>query len=504
LLALVREQLFAARFGTGAEALAFGVAGMLPRTLLDAIFASAVSASFIPVFNERLERKGRREAYRFAHNFITITMLLAVVVTIVAALLAKPAVGFMLGDNIGADTRDLTRTLFLIMLPTIVLSVAAYSLIGVLQSLGEFNIPAAMSVASNVAIIAYYPLLFEKFGIRGLAAAFVAGWLSQILIQVPFLRKNGFGYRPAIDLRDGGIKEIAFLTVPVMVSTWAQPVNLLVNVKVANGFNPEWAPALNFANALYSMIGGVFVLSISNVIFTRLSKATANNDGAAFGEILRETLRSALYLLLPMTGGLIVISKPLIQVIFERGVFSASSTALTVSALVFYTLGMPGYGLQTLLSRGFYASKNARTPMITGVLAIVLNAALSGVFARRLGVGGPALASSVSITVVAVIMLAVTRGENNRVLDGKLLKDASLMTAAAVVTSLFAAVSLGILSGALPDSFAGRAASVGVTAAVGATVYFILTFFLKISEAQTAARMARGVFAAAFIGRRGR
>jgi putative peptidoglycan lipid II flippase len=490
-LALIREQLFAARYGTGAEALAFGVAGMLPRTLLDAIFASAVSAGFIPVFNARLERRGREEAYRFAYKFITLFAALAVAATVIAAVFAGPAVEFTLGANIDAETTRLTRELFLIMLPIIVLSVAAYSLTGVLQSLGEFNIPAAMSVASNIIIIAYYPSLQKKFGVYGLAVAFVVGWFSQLLIQVPFLKRNGFRYKAEIDLKDSGIREIAAVTTPIMISAWAQPVNLLVNVKTANHFDARWAPALNFANSLYGMIGGVFALSLSNVIFTRLSKAAANRDEKEFTAVLRDSLRAALYLLLPMSGGLIVISEPLVQVMFERGVFSAASTELTSSALALYTLGMPGYGVQTLLSRGFYASKDVKTPMITGALAIALNAALSWVLADRFGVGGPAIASSFALTVAAIIMLAVTRTRNKEFFDGKLVKDTALMVAATVVMSAVSARALRALLSAFSGDFAGRLAAVCSCVCVGAAVYFTLTLAFRINEARAALNVAR-------------
>ena len=483
-LGLVREQFFANAFGTASsQGQAFFVASFLPRTFLDILFASAISASFIPVFNSRLEKKGRKEAYRFANNFITIISIFAIVVTVVAMFFSDAIVGIM-GGTYTAETIALSSKLFTIMLPLVVLSVIAYSLIGILQSLEEFNIPAAMSVVSNGVIIAYYLFFFDKFGIIGLAVTFVIGWGTQVLIQVPFLYQNGYRYRPVIDFKDPGIKEISVLVLPVMVSTWMQPVNQLVNTRVANSVHEEWGVALGYANNLFTIIAGVFVLSVANVIFTKLSKVSAHDDDVQFGETMCATVRSLFYFLTPMMMGFILLSKPVIRIIYERGEFTPASTALTSTALVFYSLGIIGYGLQTILSRGFYAQKDGKTPMIMSVIAIGINALLSFTLVHRLGIGGLALASSVAINAVAILMLFVMYQRNRQVLNRKMFKDLLLICVATSVMGIVIQGVLTMMASVMEYGEMGQLLSIGISVVLAVCVYVLVTRMFGIDEAK--------------------
>ena len=162
----------------------------------------------------------------------------------------------------------------------------------------EFSAPAAMSVASNIIIILYYALFNDKYGIYGLTAAFMLGWLMQAAVQVPSLLKKGFRYRPRFRLKDEGIQKIVTLMLPVMVSTWIQPINFVINTNFASGlFEGAGIAAIEYANTLYTIITGVFVLSIANVIFPRLSRLSTNKNEAAFGQTIHATMGVMAYIL---------------------------------------------------------------------------------------------------------------------------------------------------------------------------------------------------------------
>lgn len=414
-LGLIRTTTTASFLGTSPEMDAFTQASMIPRNFLDFAFASAISSSFIPVFNGYLEKSGRESAFSLADKFITLILILSGLATILLILFADPVVA-LLAPGYDPVKRALCVRLLRVMLPTIVATALAFSATGVLQSLGEFNIPAAMSVTSNVIVIGYLLIFMDKLGVTGLSWAFLIGWATQFLILLPPLIKRGYIPKFRLDIKDPGILQIGALMLPVMVSSWVFPINTLVNNSAVSG-NESWQAALGFANELYMVITGVFILSVANVIFPALSKQTAQNDDKAFVDTMRATLRVLFLILPPMTAGLLALGAPIVALFYQRGSFNAESTATTVGALCYYVPGMLGFGVQTILSRGFYAEGSGRVPLLTGIGAIVINAGLSFPLVKVLGVGGPALASSISISFIAAIMLYFMQKKNQGILD---------------------------------------------------------------------------------------
>ncbi len=487
-LGLFRGILHTAIYGTGSvEGTAFYYASLIPRQFLDIVFSAVISASFIPVFNGYLEKKGREAAFHLANSFLSIIIFLSSIITLVS-IAFTPQIFSLMGGGVEQGVFEATTFLLKIMFPTIVLAGIAFSLIGVLQALGEFNIPAAMSVTSNGIIIFYYVFLLEKFGVLGLCFAFLAGWLSQILIQIPFLVKNGFKFRFTLKLGDTkeGLIEIFKLMLPVMVSTWVVPINFAVNQKAAaHLFGGNTAGlVLGNANELYSVITGVFVLSLANVIFPKLSKLYANENSEEFGKSVSGALSNLFFLLIPMTVGLMLLSTEIIRLFYQYGEFNDFSTQAAAKALFYFAPGMLGFGLQTVCLRAFYAVKNGRTPLITGIFAIAVNFVLSFALVDKLDVGGVALASSVSVSVAAVILLGVLFVQFKSLSLKDLLVTISKMLSSAVVMGVLVFLIKSWLMVFLKGSFFGTALIVGLSALVGSAAYFLMSFFLGINEAR--------------------
>ncbi len=405
ILGLVRDMLMAANYGSGMEANAFLTASRIPRVFFDAIFASAISASFIPIFNESLEKNGKKSAFEFTNKFITLIGIVTVIMTL-AGMGFAPQLTNLFADGYDAETTSLSISLLKIMFPTVIFTGVAYSFVGVLQSFDEFTIPAALSIVSNGIIIIYYLFFNKSMGIYGLSAAFLIGWAMQAIMQIPSLIKKGYKYRPSFALKkDENIRKVLALMLPVMVSTWVQPINIAINTRFASHlYEGAGVSAIEYANNLYTIIVGVFVLSVANVVFPRLSRMTANNDKNAFFNTVITTTRILSYIVIPMTVGVMSLSGPIISLIYERGAFDAFSTGITTSALFFFSLGMFGYGLQAILSRAFYAEKDGKTPFIAGLVSIAVNLILCKVLVERMSISGLALASAISSTVFGLVL----------------------------------------------------------------------------------------------------
>ena len=478
-LGLVRDMLLGSHFATGTAANAFLAASRIPRNFFDAIFASAISASFIPVFNEYVEKKGKQEALRLFHAFVTLVALATAVLSVLGAASASPLVAF-LADGFDAETASLCAKLLRLLFPTVFFTGIAFSLVGVLQSFGEFTIPALLSTVSNGVIVLYYLFFCDRFGIVGLAAAFLLGWAMQVLVQLPALHRFGVRYRPA--LRHEGLRKVFFLSLPVLLSTWVQPLNLTVATKYASRLNGgAAASALEYANTLYTIVAGVFVLSVANVMFPDFSRMSARAERGALEESLKNTLGVMLFLLTPMAVGMSVLAEPIVRLIYERGAWGEESTALTAGALAYLSLGMLGYGVQIILSRAYYAEQKGKMPLLAGALSVLSNFALCELLSPVLGLRGLAIASAVSLTVPAAVLFAALARRYGALMSRDALWDAGKMVLCAAVMGAAVYVLRTALAGALPDRMAGRLAAVALPVLMGAALYLVLAWLLRVS-----------------------
>jgi len=484
ILGLYRDRLLAVHYSTGMEANAFFTASRIPRVFFDAVFASAIAACFIPVFSEYLEKKGKKDAFRFAGNFITAIGLLTAALTLLGMAFPQPLVA-LFADYEDVQTTALAVSLTRVLFPTVFFSGVAFSLVGVLQAQDHFTAPALMSTASNLVIILYFFLLDKSFGIYGLACAYLAGWLLQGLIQIPPLRRLDYRYRPVCDLRSEGMKKVFALMGPVMVSTWVQPINLVVNSRFGSRlYGGGGVSVMEYSTNLYLVIAGTFILSITNVIFPRLSRLTAGGKEGAFRDTLRQTVHSSLFFVLPMSVGLMVVSRPLISFIYGGGEFDGQAVALTSTALFWLSLGMAGYAVQNILSRAYFARQDGRTPLIAGAASIAVNILLCMVLVDRFEVAGLALASAVSSTAYALLLLLPMERRGEGVLDGAMLGDLLKMLATAVIMGLCANGVGQLLNRLLPTGKLGELIALGGCALTGMAVYFLLTLALKVPEAK--------------------
>jgi len=490
-LGLYRDRLLAVRYSVSMEANAFFTASRIPRVFFDAVFASAIASCFIPVFAEYLEKKGRKEALRFAGSFVTLIALLTGALTALGMLFPQPLVA-LFADYEDAQTTALAVSLTRVMFPTVFLSGMAFSLVGVLQSQDHFTMPALMSTASNSVIILYFFLLDEKLGVCGLAGAYLLGWLLQGIILLPPMKKLDCRLSPGFDFRSEGMKKVLALMGPVMVSTWVQPINLVVNSRFGSRlYGGAGVSALEYSTNLYLVIAGVFILSITNVIFPRMSRLTAGGRETEFRDTLRQSLHSSLFFIFPMTAGLMAVSRPLISFIYGGGAFDEFSAGITSTALFWLCLGMAGYAVQNILSRAYFAKQDGKAPLFAGAVSIGCNIVLCAWLSPVWSVAGLAIASALSSTVYALLLLFPMARRDRALLDGPFLWDLLKMAASAAAMGLCAGAALNGLDSLLPAGKLGELASLGLGAGLGVVLYFLMTLALGLDEAKLTAKFLK-------------
>lgn len=481
ILGLLRDRLLTVNYGSGMATNAFLTASRIPRVFFDAVFASAIAASFIPIFSEYITKKSKDEAFKFSGNFLTIITAISFLLTVVGMVFSKQFAMFF-ADGYDADTMALCIKLTRIMFPTILFTGIAYSFVGILQSLDEFNVPASISLISNAIIIVYYYTFNKDFGIFGLAVTFLIAWFAQAAVQVPSLKKKGFRLHLSLNFRSEGIKKVFSLMLPVMVSSWVLPINQTINSKFGSRlFDGAGVSAIELSYNLYTVIAGVFVLSVTNYIFPKLSRITASNDKKSFQETLSATMHSSMYFVVPMMLGLMVLSTPIIDLIYGGGEFDAFSVNITSRSMFYMSLGMVGYAAQAILCRAYFAEQKGRVPLIAGIISIGVNVLLCMALIEKFDVAGLALASAISCTINAAILAIPLQRRGQGFISAKFLLDMAKI----VIAALIMAVGTHFVYTAMAGSFSGtvgKFAVIIIPAVVGVAIYFAATILLRLPE----------------------
>lgn len=479
LCGMLRDVFVAGLYGTATnEAIAFSTATRIPLLFFDIALGSAVTSAFIPIFNEYLEKDSRKKAIEFSNCFINLVLAITVLLSLLGMVFSKQLVHLIAGGYNDPQKIYLTSQLVKILFPTIIFTGLAYCFVGVLQSFGEFYVPAIISLVSNGLLLLYLIFVGDRFGVHGVAIAMLVAWLSQVLVQIPSLVKYKYTYRLNLNFKNDGIKRVCILALPIIVSTWVQPINTMVNIRLASSMAGGSAvTALDFANKLYIILVGVFTFAITNLIFPSLSRAVAKGDKSEFSVLMKNALKYVMFIITPIMAGFLLISTPIIRLFYERGAFGAESTYLTATALFFYSIGMLGYGVQEICNKGFYAMHNGKTPMIVSMLGIVLNIILSLVFVKGFGSGHWALAFSASIAsnLIGVSMLFILNKKAGNILD----KDIAVYFIKILISVVLMSIAVWFVNIKIAD-VTSKVLAVAIPACVGAVVYFISCIVLKL------------------------
>jgi putative peptidoglycan lipid II flippase len=418
ILGLVRDQVVAFYFGAGDANDAFRVASRIPNLVRDLFAEGAMSAAFVPTFTRVLTLHGRDRAWQLASSVINALLIVTGVIVLAGVVFAGPLVRLYAGDFADVPGKlELTIYLTRIVFPFLTMVAVAAALMGMLNSLGHFFIPALSPAMFNVAIIVMSLALIPaapSLGVQPItivAIATLVGGLGQVLIQWPPLQREGFRYRPVLNIRDEGLHRVLLLMGPGTIGMAATQINVFVNTVLATGEGTGAVSWLDFAFRLMYLPIGLFGVSIATAATPAISRMVAQQDLARIRSTLAGGLGLMLFMNVPATVGLMVLAQPIVAVIFERGEFTAADTVATAAALQLYAIGLVGYSIVRIISPTFYALQRSRVPVIVSAASVVVNVALNLALVRLMGYRGLALGTSITAILNAALQLLLLRRE---------------------------------------------------------------------------------------------
>ena len=372
LIGWLRTAVFLAEFGGRSNDLdSFYNAFRLPDTLFQLVAAGAIGSALVPVASALLDKGEVERAKRLIATMANLMVLalipLAVIVwiaapSIVAAILPPPA-----SDPTQLDVRVfLTRVM---LLSPILLAFGAVMSAG-LNSIGIFGAPALAPNVYNLAIIVCAVALTPFLGISALAVGVVVGALGLVLTQVGAVRRAGL-YTPQIHLRDPAVRETLLLMAPRALGLGATQIVFLVTTFFADTLGT--AGPVTWYNSAFTALQipvGLIGVPLGIVLLPPLSRAVAGGDDARFRRLVDQSLRLLLFVVVPLTGAMMVLAVPTLAVLYQHGAFDADATASTATIYEVFLLGLVAHVLIALLAPIFYAGKDTRTP-VTAALAAV-------------------------------------------------------------------------------------------------------------------------------------
>jgi len=407
----VRQTLFNALFGMGAEATAYYAAFSLPDALFNLIAGGALTSAFIPVFLSYEKAHGERDVWRLTSLVFNVLLVGLVVLVLVAELLAPSFVTRVLVPGLPPAERDLTTTLTRIMLVHALILGLGTIATAVLGSKRQFLLPALAMALYDVGVIGglLVSLAVPRVGIYGPTYGLLASAVCQVAVLLPGLHKQGARYTLLWDLRHPGLREVLRLLVPNVLAVGIASTGVILETTFASSLpDPASLAALRNASLLFALPVTFVAQVIGQALLPHLTTQATSGRYVRLSQTLVKMVGAAVLLSALAAIVLALFGRAVIVLVFQHGAFDPHSSSLTALALLGYAVGLPGVVAGQLLVLSFYALKEARTPLLTNLATLGMRIGLILLLLK--GLTGPSallalpLAASVSGTLEAVLL----------------------------------------------------------------------------------------------------
>ncbi len=442
LLGLVRDRIFAAKFGAGMELDAYFAAFRIPDLVYNLLIVGALSAAFIPVFSKYIYGdRDESERWKIASSVLNLVVVLWVVIGGLIFIFARPLLHLLVPGFEGQQfelTVSLTRIMLLSPLFFGISNVAG----SILNAYKRFFVFALAPVLYNIGIIVAALFLVPYWGVYALAIGVIFGAFLHMVAQWINTYYLGFKYSPILKLSHPAVKRIIKLALPRIGGMAVNQVNMIVQIVIGSTLITGAIASINFANNLQSIPVGLFGVAMATAAFPTLAQYATNQKRDKFIANFSKIARAILYATIPASIILFLLRAQIVRVILGAGHFGWQDTILTSKLLGYFAISLFAQSLMPLLARAFFALEDTWTPLRVALASVSLNIFLSyvltrdfgGSFTLDLGPSGLIIAFSVSMIFQAALLAILLRKKINHIDGSKI----ALSTVKIVLASLIA------------------------------------------------------------------
>jgi putative peptidoglycan lipid II flippase len=495
---LFREMLAASYFGLSGPITAFTIAFYIPNVVRSLFADSALSAAFVPVFTELLEKERKHEAFRLASTLFMVMLAGLGALVALFILTAGFVVPLFTGTEIDKvpGLNALTVGLSRVMFPIVLILGLNGLVVGILQAYDHFTIPALSPLIWNVVIMVFLvftrPLFHGANEMYAYAIGILAATGVQFAMALPVLKTVGFHFEWSPDWRDPRVARVFTLMLPVTLGLGLINFNVFANGILASYVSTEAPRAIDNAFRIYMLPQGMFSVAIATVLFPQLSRLAARRDLDGLRAAVGNGLRLIFLMLLPATAATLVLAVPITRLVFQRGAFDAHDTELVATALFWFSFSLPFSGVNLLLTRSFFSLQRPWIVTYLSVGNLIVNIGVS-ILLLPFGVGGIVLGTAIADIAMAAAQFFYLRRElDGRLELGETAPAVGMMLVAAVWFGIAAWVTWAALDSVFGRDLIGQIISVGGGLAAGTAAFSYIVLSLRLPEAQQLRRLILG------------
>lgn len=493
-LGFVRDLLIAAALGAGPVADAFFVALRLPNLFRRLFAEGAFNAAFIPVFSGELAGGGKARAAEFAERVFSLMLILLTLITVVAELtmpwfVTVLAPGFTAKPESFSLAVEMARLTF----PYLWFITLASLMGAILNALDKFAAAAAAPCLLNIIMIGALLLFADVLETPGhvLSVAVALAGLAQLGMMGWALKRSGYEMRLVLPRFDPAVVRTLKLLGPGAVGAGVMQINLLIGTLIASLLPTGAIAYLYYADRIYQLPLGVIGVAMGTALLPRLARSLKSGDEADAANAMNRGMEMALFLTLPAAIALAVIPEAIVTVLFERGAFTAEDARATGFVLAAYAAGLPAFVLVKVLSPGFFAREDTKTPVQIAAVSVAANIALGFALYRPFGAVGLALATSIASWINTGLLGWVLYQRGHFAPDTMLLGRLPRAFAASLAMGVMVLGGAALAANELGGNELVRTAALAIICGAGAAAYFVLAYLLGAADREAIAALAK-------------
>jgi len=412
-LGFAREMLMAASLGTGPVADAFNAAFQFPNTFRRLFAEGAFNAAFVPLFAKEIEANGIAGARRFSEEVFGVLFTVLLGLTVLMELAMPLLVSSVIAPGFADDPQkfELTTELALIMFPYLMCMSLGAMKAGMLNSLRRYFAAAIAPVFLNIILIGVLAFAWHD-GMDARAVGYALAWgvLAAGIVQLGIVwiavRHAGASIGFRLPRFTPNVRRLLWLALPAAITGGITQINQLIGTAIASGKDSA-VSSLAYADRVYQLPLGVVGIAVAIVLLPELARALKAGATKEAANLQNRSVEFTLFLTLPAAAALLVMAEPIVRVLYERGAFTAESTAVVSQTLAIFGLGLPAFVLIKAFTPGYFAREDTRTPMWFAAVSVIVNVSTALILFPRWGAPGIATASAIAGWVNAALLLGV-------------------------------------------------------------------------------------------------
>ncbi|QOX65060.1 murein biosynthesis integral membrane protein MurJ [Anoxybacterium hadale] len=470
LIGFVREMVMANFFGTSFVTDAYAMAFTILTLLFGGIIA-AISTAYMPLYSNIVVNRGKTEGDQFTSKVINLLFSLTALISLLGIFFSDQIISIFASGFVG-ETASLASYFIKVLFSYVIFSSAAGILESYLQYKGVF-LPQIItgyliSICTIAAIIvsAYVSYYYLAFGL-------LIGYALRLVSILIIVKKNQFQYH-FVTKPDQEFNKILRMAIPTYIGSSMLYINQFIDKTLASRLIEGSISALNYAWLLNGVIIGITITILSTIIYPKLTNANSLAQYDRFNAIIKKGMNIVLLIALPCSLGAMVYSQPIVRIVFERGAFDSTATAMTSSAFFYYSMGMLFMSANELITKAYYSIHDMKLPMIFAAITVIINISLCLVFLTFMDHSGLALATSIaSFCNLILLSLGIRRKYPHiKLYDSK---SKIIKTIIAAMVSVGASYAIYMLVGfLLIDTFIVNCTQLGLSVLSALIIYYVI------------------------------